>query len=184
MNVLRQIEQFVSASHPQEAALAPGGATDLELHELSERVGKPSPSLEALLRWRNGCPGDLWLGEGFWFLLPTREIVNLHALWTKRHAAFASVNKAVRGVGLGWPRQLVPFATWNGDVFAVVDVSPGGTEEVYGVDIEGARCVPWAKTLQDFFQLVLNVVSKGDVLDVDDLMEGRSSRDSHGGNLR
>lgn len=169
MTILEDIEGLATIANPMGAASAPGGATLEQIEELVRVAGNIPAEIKRLLLWRNGSPSDLWLGEGLWFLLSASDIGACLSDWRSKRSWHLVAEKGAV-VSDQWPENWVPFATWNGDIFAVLDSSAGSTGSVVGVDIEGGRVSRWTETLDDFLALVRNALAHGSSLDVDELM--------------
>jgi cell wall assembly regulator SMI1 len=170
MSAFSDIETHVRQQRPKAADEAPPGATETELSELEAQVGPLTPTLRQFLQWKNGGPSDLWLGEGFWFPLSTRQIAKYMDSWRKIPVLEFYGSTASQNFKGTWPPSWIPFATWNGDVFLAVKRA-SGDGEIVAIDFEAQKVRNVAPSLDNFFVKVRDVITSGGRLDVDELME-------------
>jgi hypothetical protein len=166
-----ELERIVLARRPELAWTASGPATEQDFALLKSKVGEISASLYELLAWRNGSPSDSWFGYGFWYLLPSSEIGSLYSEWTSKRANRIHVVEGESESVQGWPSSWLPFATWNGDVFLVLDGRDTESAAVLGIDFEAGKIKRLASSFDAFIDMVTARVGANEELDVDELME-------------
>ncbi|WP_306673680.1 SMI1/KNR4 family protein [Tahibacter caeni] len=171
MASLSELERIVLDRRPDLARTAPGPATEQDLALLRSKIGEIPASLRELLSWRNGSPSDSWFGDGFWYLLPSSEIGSLYSEWASRRSNRVHRVDGESNEVRGWPSSWVPFATWNGDVFVVLDGRDAEAPAVLGIDFEAGKIKRLASSFDAFIGMVLERVGENEELDVDELME-------------
>jgi len=156
MTSFSELERLALERRPTLAHSAPGSASYEALSALRGQVGDIPPPLLDLLAWRNGSPSDSWFGVGFWYLLPAVEIGCLYSEWKSKRVRCAHIVEGEREVIRGWPTMWIPFATWSGNVFAIIDGRRIGEFPVIGIDFEAGRITKWSSSFDGFIEIAVS----------------------------
>lgn len=166
MKSLRMLEQLAVERGFAGVEDAPGPASSLDMAELEAFLGPLPFTLRELLQWKNGCPADAWLGEGFWFLLSTSEIKKKVEMWRK--GVFYTRGGSPITLSGSIPKDWIPFATWNADVYMAMN----SDDHVLAVDLKDGIVREIAKSTEEFFSMVWRSLDQKGEFDVDELMTG------------
>ncbi|MEL7538965.1 MAG: SMI1/KNR4 family protein [Pseudomonadota bacterium] len=125
-------------------------------------VGRLPQDVELLFRSHNGVD----LGD-FWYALAADDAVELLEDFLEQGDI---VNDISLGVDGAWPRNWVPFLSWNADTYGVVCCNSDKAGKILGYSRASGKLVPWAENLAGFFERAVSLFESDGEVNIDLLM--------------
>lgn len=169
MKVYRELEELMVLRAPELLQMLNGPASNEEIASLEDRAGTLPVEIKELLAWQNGDNGGMLLGEGLWSLMSSVRIERF--LQNCLRSGMKTVQIDGNGIDVFGPRtRILPFASWNSQIFASVVVRSDGSTKVVGLDLVNEVASDWAASIEEFLEMVVDALKRdSEGLNIDSL---------------